>query len=629
MNTNLGWAFLLSASISACAMAPGVRRPAPRTNVVLLNPKTPIPAISADALMLAAHKAYQVKNYSKSYDYYLAAAAKYGETPKALEANYRALRCAGKLNRHPETVEIADQLLRNKSWTEGQLIEINQYKLRALELEGRYLEALLQIQVLAAIPGLAKDVESLRLRSQEFIQSRLNREDLEVFTSDSADATLKSLAYFRLAEMSLEERDSDQARSFLSRSISASPSSEFARRSADLLSQLDAVKRVEPKTIGVVLPLTGKYASISQKTLRGVQMGLGLYGANQTSFKLAVADSEGNPDGARVGVEKLVKEDNIIAVIGSVLSKTAPAVAAKANELGVPSVALSQKFGITELGANVFRNSLTSEMQVRALVKTAMEEMGLKKFAILYPNDQYGIEYTNLFWDEVLARGGTITGAQIYAPKETDFREPIQRLIGTYYIEARADEYKMRLKEWGDAQTKRSARNLPPDDLLPSVVDFDAIFIPDSSKALGQISAMLSYNGVKGIQLLGTNLWNVPGIAKRAGNSAAQTVFVDSFVSSDPRFTQSTFVRDYRNEFGEEPGVFEIQAYDAALMLRQLIAQGATSRESLSNSLARMNGFPGSLGLLSMTSDREVQRPLLALTIENGNIVPFLKPTQK
>lgn len=623
------WVCVAPFLLMACASSSEIKKPVASKQILPTKPKTQIPLASPDALMASAQKFYQKQDYQKSFDYYIAAANQFGSGPKELEARYWALRCSGKLNRHAETVEIADGLLKNKAWTSGQFVEISQYKLRALESQGLFMETLNHLQFMMAQPLLAKEQESTRLKAVEIIQSRLSKDELGAFASNSSDPLLKSTAYFRLAEICLEDRKQDDARGYLSRSIGAAPQSEVANRATDLLSQLDAARKVEPKTVGVVLPMTGKYAGISQKTLRGVQMGLGLYGNNQSSFKLAVVDSEGNPDNARRGVEKLVKEDNVIAVIGSVLSKTAPAVASKSNELGVPSIALSQKFGITELGPNVFRNSVTSEMQVRNLVRTAMEEAGLKKFAILYPNDQYGTEFANLFWDEVLARGGSITAAQIYSPKETDFREPIQRLVGTYYIEARADEYKIRLKEWADAQNKRSIRNPPPDDLLPPITDFDAIFIPDSAKALGQISAMLTYNSVKGVKLLGTNLWNVPGIAKRAGNSASQLLFVDSFVGSDAHYVNSNFVRDYKNEFNEEPGIFEIQAYDSALLLRQLVAQGATSRESLSRSLASLKDFPGSLGLLSMTSDREIQRPLLCLTLENGNPVPFSKETQK
>ncbi|MBK7845680.1 MAG: ABC transporter substrate-binding protein [Bdellovibrionales bacterium] len=148
---------------------------------------------------------------------------------------------------------------------------------------------------------------------------------------------------------------------------------------------------------------------------------------------MAVLDSEGNPDIARRSVERLVTEDHVIALIGSLLSKTAVAVASKSDELGVPSIALSSKSGITEIGPTVFE-TLTGEMQVRQLVNVAMNDLGITRFAIMYPNDAYGVEYANLFWDEVLARGGTISGAQTYEPNQTDFSAPIQRLVGTFIL---------------------------------------------------------------------------------------------------------------------------------------------------------------------------------------------------
>lgn len=466
-----------------------------------------------------------------------------------------------------------------------------------------------------------KEAELCRLKGTDIIETKLKPEQLDTLADDYGFSLFRTMAYNRLGNLALEDKDYDDARKYYSRSAAIEPASEWSQQSKDLLAQLEAARRVESKTIGVVLPMTGKYTSISQKTLRGIQMGLGIYNNLPSSFKLAIVDSEGNPDNARRGVERLVKEDNVIAVIGSLLSKTAPAVAAKTSELGVPSLALSQKSGITETGPSTFRNSLTSEMQVRYLVKTAMENLGMKKFAILYPNDAYGVEFTNLFWDEVLARGGSVVAVQTYSNKETDFREVIQRLVGTYYIEARSDEYKQRLKEWSDSLGKKSARQSPPEDLLSAIVDFDGIFIPDSTKALGQISAMLSYNGVKNVKLLGTNLWNTADVAKRAGFFSNNVVFVDSFVPADPQFATSSFVRDYRNLFGEDPGIFEIQGYDAALLLRQLISEGYSSRESLSGALAKVKDFPGSLGLLSITPEREILRPIKALTLMDGKTI--------
>jgi branched-chain amino acid transport system substrate-binding protein len=495
-------------------------------------------------------------------------------------------------------------------------------RVRDLETAGDYLQAL-ELSVGFSVSSPApQDQESFRLKSIEIVEGKLNQDQLEKVSRNSDYGFARGYAMYRLGENALEERDKDRARKYFSSVSEFLPGSDLAVRAQDILSQLESSKIVESKTIGVVLPLTGKNAAIGQKALRGIQMGLGL-NSPASGFRLAVMDSEGNPDNARRGVERLVKEDNAIAIVGSLLSKTAPAVAAKADELGVPTIGLSQKSGLTEIGPMVFRNALTSEMQVRYLVRTAMNDYGMKRFAVVYPNDPYGIEYANLFWDEVEARGGTIASVQMYNPKETDFQFAIQRLVGTYYLEARADEYKMRAKKTSDAtEKKKPSRNESQvADVLPPIVDFDAVFIPDSSKAMGQISAFLSFAGVKGVKLLGTNLWNTPGLAKRAGNFANNLIFVDSFLPS--LGGHSRFVQEYKALYNEEPSLIEIQAYDSALILRQLVVQGANSRDSLTRELGSLKKFPGALGALYMNADREIERPLMALTLEKNDIVPL------
>lgn len=624
------YVLILLLSLSACTSKSLKRSsPSPETQKADLSPRSSLPKATPDAYLATGKKFFQSKEYLKAFDYFIAASNGFQIENKKQESQIWALRSSYRINRYPETIALSNYVLASPQVPMQIQTEVLNYKLKSEEFSGDYYAALLTCLNMSTHPGFTKEAESLKLRAQELVSSNLLTQDLEKVLDNSSFLQLRGVAAYRLGELALEEHNQDLARNYFKNVLSYFPGSDYSKRAEDFLSQLDAVRRVEPKTIGTVLPLTSRHAAISQKSLRAMEMGLGLYGNNVSSFKLAVVDSEGNPDIARRGVESLVKEDNVIAIIGSMLSKTASSVAAKSNELGVPSISLSQKSGITEQGPNVFRNSLTSEMQIRYLVKVAMEQMGLQRFAILYPNDSYGIEFTNIFWDEVLARGGQITGAQIYSPKETDFRGPVQRLVGTYYLEARADEYKQKLKEWSDAQTKKSARNSPPEDLLPSIVDFDALFIPDSAKALGQISAMLAYNGVKGVKLLGTNLWNVPGLAKRAGNSADNLLFVDSFVSTDPNFANSQFVRDYRQLFNEDPGVMEVQAYDSALLLRQLISQGASSRQELAKSLSSVRNFPAGISNLSISDSREIQRPIMALTLQSGEITPLVKAMQK
>jgi ABC-type branched-subunit amino acid transport system substrate-binding protein len=623
------WPWISILFLGACAQGPiRTAHTSPKAEIPppVMTPRAAVPKGSPEAHLAAGQKAFQARDFARAFDLFISAAQSWKDSPKELEAQFWGARAAVRLGRWSETLALTETLLKYPNWLPAQKAEAVNYRIRALEAVGDNTRLLATLLAEMQDPKLAHEAESYRLKAREVVESRLSQGELEPFLDSSAPNDLRASAAYRLGEIALEAKDLSNAQSYFKKAESLGGDTETGRRAAEVLSQLETLNKVEPKTVGVVLPLTGKHAPIAQKTLRGIQMGLGLYGKNISSFKLAVVDDEANPDRARQGVERLVKEDNVIAVIGSLLSKTASGVASKSSELGVPSLALSQKSGITDIGPTVHRNSLTSEMQVRWLVKQA-EELGMKRFAVLYPNDAYGVEFTNIFWDEVLARGGQITAAQVYSPKETDFRFAVQRLVGTYYVDARVDEYRLRAKELKDAQKTKSVRQEESENILPPIIDFDAIFIPDSAKALGQIAAMLSFNDVKGVKLLGTNLWNVPGVQKRAGNWSKDLLFVDSFVSADPGFQNSSFVRDYKAIFGEEPGIFELQGYDSALILRQLISQGYSSRDSLNQALGNLRDIPGALSRLSMGPDREIQRPLVALTLENGQIVPFRKKT--
>lgn len=582
---------------------------------------------------------------------------------KETEARIWGLRSLSQAGRTVELAQLSQPLLKVTEHIEPTFAEIAEMRYQSLISNHDFVEA---FYLCSDVLGQDKDqkdsaekekhlkIQSLYLqRAHELMDSHLQVDQLDQIAKDldtdrALGVELKSHALLRLGELALEEKEVSYAKGFLEKSfelgskfnfsVSGSGASQasvnsganvmiYSTRAKYLLEQLESVSKVNPQTIGVVLPMSGKFASVGQKTLRGLELGFGLHSSVPSPYKISVVDSEGNPEKARKGVETLVKDDNVIAIVGSVLSKNAPAVASTASEYGVPNVALSQKSGITETSPMVFRNALTSEMQVRELVRIAMEDLGLTKFAILFPNDAYGVEFANLFWDEVLARGGRITAAQTYSNKETDFKNPIQRLTGTFFTGARADEYKLRAKELKDkrmAEKKSALRNEEATDILPPVVDFEAVFIPDNPKSLGQISAMLSYVGVKSVHLLGTNIWNSPGLAKRSGLFASSTIFVDSFSEFDPRFKSANTIKEFQSVYKELPGSFEIQGYDTALMIKSLISKGLNSREQLNQGLAQLRDVPGALSLMSMdTADREVNRPVFGFSLEKGEITPY------
>lgn len=551
-------------------------------------------------------------------------------SPLEPQAALQAIRIYNKLGKFTEAREVFDHVGSDPQWTSEQINDLEKLRYENAVALKKNQEALATLVTLSERQESPSEREKYQSMARSLLDSNLSEDELREVSSERRFGFLRAPAKFRYATLLLERNEYDKSKNLLTEVLDLSPGAELTERTKTLIQQIDSRNQVDTKTIGVVLPLSGKQQAIGYKALRGIQLGLGVYGRAPSSFRLAVIDSEGNPDVARRAVERLVTEDNVIALIGGLLSRTATAEATKAQELGVPAIMLSQKSGITQVGDSVFRNALTSQMQVHYLVDLAMNQLGFKNFAIVFPNDAYGVEYTNLFWDEVMARGGTITGAQPYDPKETDFRGPIQRLVGTYYTEDRASEYGLRIRAWQEKNPKRSARQAPPamEEILPPIVDFDALFIPDSARAVGQVAPMLAYNNVNKVTLLGTNLWNSQNLVARGQKFVENSVFVDSVLASDPSFQNSEFFMNFKSTFDEDPGLTEVQAYDSALVLRQLIAGGESSRSGLRQKMASLKAFPGAVGSFSVTTHREFMRPMSALTVKSGQITTLAPAAQ-
>lgn len=581
-----------------------------------------------DATVMLGRLYFKQGQYETAYKTFMSSVESDVFSPNEAESLLGASRSLFKLGRLDESSALSLRGLKIPGISEAQRLEFLKHRYSVLTAIGDRLEALRTLAMIYDREPKPDVRANAHARANEIINYYMSEKDLERIVGSTEFNFVRAQAAFKLGLLNLRNKDFDSARSNFARASEWGQGTPIESQAQNYLNQVDSRRRVDPYAIGTVLPITGRASREAYKTLRGLQMGLGVYGPDRSNFKLAVVDSEGTPEGARRAVERLVTEDSAIAVVGSLLSREALSVAMKTEELGVPSIALSQKAGLTEAGTYIFRNAVTSQMQVRELVRVAMDQMGLKRFAILYPNDSYGVEYANLFWDEVLARGGQINGAQIYNPSETDFRGPIKRLVGTFYVEDRKQEYQARVREWFKKQKKVSARQSPPDDLLPPITDFDAIFIPDTPKAIGQIGPMLAYQGVNEVKLLGTNLWNSTDLVRRGQKTVESAVFVDSNMANDPEFKNSKFFKDFVKTFGEEPGVFEAQGYEAGMMLRQAISGGERSRIGLAEALSRVKQIQGVNGPLQMNEQRELVRPLTAFMVKDAEIVTWA-PDQK
>ncbi len=578
-----------------------------------------------DALYLLAKTYSRLENWDKALMAYEAIYdSDYFSTREGMSRIAGARILTFKVGDYKKALTHIDRSLKSQL-TPEQRADLLEVRFSALMRTGAQLEAFETLVKLSEQHPVITKRDSFKVKAKAFLDSRLSGPELKDFANDSDNPELKTDAMYRYGVLLMGEGRYSEARSYFERVIEINPRSYVGTQAKQLLDKLSTRGEVNQRTIGVILPLSGRYSTIGYQALWGIQLALGIKGGQNTeNVRLAVIDSRGKPESARQGVRRLVEENHAIGIVGGLLAKTAYSASIQAQELGVPFIALSQKEGLTDIGPFIFRNALTVDSQIDKLIATAIDEMGFKKFAVLYPNDPYGVKMSNLFWKKVNEKGGTVTGAQAYLPGETDFNDSIQKLVGTYYVEDRKIEYEKRLKEWYEKQGHSGrSRKKPPVGLLPPIVDFDAIFIPDGPKAIGQIAPMLAYNDVNNIYLIGTNIWNSNEFLRRGQNFVNQSIFTDGFYDKGESFLNSQFYKTYSETFNKAPTTFSLIGYDSGLVIKSVLSQNVSNRLDFAKIIKENRGVPGAISTLMLNNKKEFIRLVVTLTVKEGEIVPY------
>src|SRR5262249_13814852 len=154
----------------------------------------------------------------------------------------------------------------------------------------------------------------------------------------------------------------------------------------------------------------GKFAAFGNRSLNAIELAFRIFshGEPDSRVTLVVEDSGEDAETAVRALDRLVYKHHVVAVIGPLLSKGIDQVTLRAQELGVPLVSLARYTGVPN--DYVFQAGLTLKMQAYEIARAAIERFGMKRFAMLFPNDKVGQEISQHFWDAVESMGGEVVG---------------------------------------------------------------------------------------------------------------------------------------------------------------------------------------------------------------------------
>ena len=187
----------------------------------------------------------------------------------------------------------------------------------------------------------------------------------------------------------------------------------------------------EPIKIGLVLPMTGPFASTGRQVEAGARLYLAQNGDTVAGRKveLILRDDAGTADTTRRIAQELVVNDKVTALAGFGLTPLALATAPIATQAKTPMVVMAAATSsIIKASPYIVRTSFTLPQVTLGIAEWAAKN-GMKKVVTLVSDYGPGIDAEKTFTSRFTLNGGTIP-AELRVPlRNPDFAPFLQRVI--------------------------------------------------------------------------------------------------------------------------------------------------------------------------------------------------------
>ncbi len=343
----------------------------------------------------------------------------------------------------------------------------------------------------------------------------------------------------------------------------------------------ETTEEAAPATIklGLLAPTSGDLAVYGQAVYNATMMAVAEInsagGIDGTEVELVHYDNEGDPTKSMNLFNKLVDEDQIVALIGPVISGTSLVVGPLAEEAGIPMLSpTATNPDVTPGLEYVFRACYIDPYQGRVVAKFAMENLGAES-AVIFRNvsNDYSIGLADAFAE---AFGGELLADEGYTAEDNDFKAIIAKIA----------------------------------DQNP-----DVIFLPDYFNVVGLIAKQLNEAGVEAT-LLGGDGWD--GIQADYAAEVEGDFFANHYATTDDSEIVQNFITSYEEQFGEVPNALGALAYDATnVMAAAIDAADSTDGAAIRDALAATD-MDAVCGQITFDENGDTIKAISIITVKDG-----------
>lgn len=364
--------------------------------------------------------------------------------------------------------------------------------------------------------------------------------------------------------------------------------------------------------VGLLLPLSGPRADVGQALLNAAQ--LALFDLGGERFTLVVRDTKGTPEGAAAAAESALAEQAAL-LLGPLFSTSAEAVKPVVDTARVPMITFSNNNAVA--GPLTFVMGVTPRTQVDRVIDFAVSQ-GLRRFAVLAPENAYGRAIVHSLQEAVLRNGVELSRAVFYDPQSTDVSAEVQVLADFNQRRNAADAQRRDLANRSDEAAQRALQRLQGVETV-GALPFDSILLPASGQQLLSVAPLLAYHDVdpSEVRFLGTALWEDPQVL-------TEPTLQGGWFPAPPPELWNSFRARYEEAFGSTPPRVASLGYDAvalAAVLEQRAAAAGAFLPYTPEAIAQSVGFAGIDGIFRFLPNGHVQRGLAVLEIRRDGFV--------
>ncbi len=336
-----------------------------------------------------------------------------------------------------------------------------------------------------------------------------------------------------------------------------------------------AVWGAPPVKIGALFSVTGPASFLGEPERNTAVMMVDEInkagGVKGRKLELVVYDTQGDATKAVQAVNKLIKDDKVVAIIGPSTTGDSMAVIPVVEKAEIPLISCAAGIKITDpVKKWVFKTAQNDSLAVMKIYKH-LQQQKISKVAILTVSDGFGSSGREQLKSLAKEFDMHIISDETYGPKDTDMTVQLTKIRDS---EAQA------IICWGTNPG-------------PAIVARNA-------KQLGIKLPLYMSHGVsskKFIELAGEG---AEGIILPSG----RVIVADQLPKNDPqKKALMNYVKKYQEHYKVEGDHFGGHAYDAVMLLKKAMEQGGFTPAGIRDNLEKIKKFAGIGGTFSFSPE--------------------------